>query len=75
MPDHCRTCRARIRWATTTGGVPIPLDHEPSATGNLRLDEHGRASVVPAVDRDLYAGELYTTHFATCPYAEEHWRR
>ena len=81
MPDRCRSCKAPIRWAVTEAGRPIPLDLEPVDAGNVRLDDArvpGGAPIAVIVfseDREAFAGELYLSHFATCPYAQEHRRR
>jgi hypothetical protein len=78
MADRCRTCKAPIRWAITDQGYPIPLDLEPVDDGNLRLagarykGGTPRALHVAPENRAEFAGELYRTHFVTCPYAEQH---
>jgi hypothetical protein len=74
MTDVGRSCKQPIRWATTRNGYPIPLDPEPAANGNLHVDDDGRATIVPR-DRRATAGALYVSHFATCPYADQHRRR
>ncbi|MCI4360649.1 MAG: hypothetical protein L3J91_03015, partial [Thermoplasmata archaeon] len=80
--EMCRSCKAAIRWAVSVKGKRIPLDADPLPDGNLRLyrpDPMGhvlrlppsRAIFVPRPER--VEGELlFVTHFATCPYAEEH---
>lgn len=73
MPDVCASCKAPIRWAPTRNGYLIPLDPDPVAGGNLRLDDQGRALIVPKDRRD--GASLYVSHFATCPYADQHRRR
>jgi hypothetical protein len=76
--DRCRTCKAQIRWAVTEQGYPIPLDAEPVGDGNLRLagarfkGGTPRALIVPKAERAGLDGELYRTHFVTCPFADEH---
>jgi hypothetical protein len=81
MADRCSSCKAPIRWAITDAGYPIPLDLEPAADGNLRLvgarfkGGTPRALVVAPANRAALAGELYKTHFVTCPYAEQHRQR
>jgi hypothetical protein len=79
MTDHCRSCRAPIRWATTANGRAMPVDLEPVPDGNLWLGRgpYGAviASVVPEERREELAGELYLPHFATCPHAHKHRRR
>jgi hypothetical protein len=82
MSDRCRSCKAPIRWAVTVEhNRPIPLDADPHPDGNIRLvaahDRGGapRAMVIAADAREQLAGELYRSHFATCPFADEHRRR
>lgn len=78
MPDLCSSCKARIRWAVTQTGRRIPLDPDPTARGNVRLEPAAPAGVaqtaivIPADQRARYAGQLYLSHFATCPYADQH---
>ncbi len=64
----CRACPARIRWARTKNGAPMPLDHDPSPTGNVRL-VRGVAHVVgpDRTDDPTDDGVRYTPHMATCP--------
>jgi hypothetical protein len=79
MTDVCRSCSAKIRWAITAGGHPMPLDYDPVEDGNLRLDpptngETPRVTIVPAKYR-VAGEELYKSHFATCVYADRHRKR
>lgn len=49
----------------------MPLDAEPTVDGNIILDAMGKAYVV---DADEYVNPKvarYTSHFATCPSADE----
>jgi hypothetical protein len=78
MSEFCTTCKAPILWAITSGGHPMPIDVDPVADGNLRL-EHGAGEmphvvVVPPSRRDP-SESLYVAHFRTCPYADQHRRR
>jgi hypothetical protein len=50
----------------------MPVDVKPSDHGNLRVDRRHVAHVVTQVERDAYVGPLWTSHFATCPFADEH---
>lgn len=67
----CRYCPARIRWARTTNGNPIPLDADPTDDGNVVLDETGlEAGVLGPLDAELARQEgidLFMPHHATCP--------
>jgi hypothetical protein len=52
-------------------GKAMPLDAEPTVDGNIILDAMGKAYVV---DADEYVNPKvarYTSHFATCPSADE----
>lgn len=69
-PDRCRTCKAPVRWVTTTSGRPMPIDPEPRADGNIMLDDHDVAHVVGAND----PRGAWVSHFATCPDAATHRR-
>jgi hypothetical protein len=66
----CWSCGAPILWARTEHDESIPLDPAPKAGGSIRLDA-GVAIVVPQAERE---GELYLSHFATCPDADRHRR-
>lgn len=73
MPDRstCRSCEAPIEWAYTVKGARIPLDivdDEPRTDANIVLDDGIARVVRPGL------GER-TSHFATCPGAEQHRRR
>lgn len=78
---ECRSCGAAILWARTERDKPIPLDAEPDPAGRivfvsgdtvrvLRKDEEPPShALVPR------KGQRYTSHFATCPNAEQHRRK
>lgn len=72
---RCRTCRAPIIWASSYGGARIPMDADPNAGKfALHMDEHG--TVHADMTEAPASGEpRYTSHFATCPDAEQHRRR
>lgn len=76
----CRSCTAAIIWAETVKGKRMTVDAAPADGGNIRLeyrrgDVPPLAHVVPKVERGNYGDESwYTSHFATCPQADE-WRR
>lgn len=78
MTEVCRSCKAPIQWAVTAGGKRIPIDRDMVVGGNLRLKRRSATSpplavIVPKADR--IDGEwLYVSHFATCPYADQHRR-
>jgi hypothetical protein len=65
-PDTtCSSCGALIFWARTTRGNRIPIDANPVANGNLRLDGV-EAHVVPI------GQGTHVSHFANCPNAGKH---
>lgn len=82
----CRSCAAPMLWVTFPSGKRNPLDPTPNPDGNIVLVEHedrgGRPWRLAMVvgNEDLLAEAralgvpLYTTHFKTCPDAEEHRR-
>lgn len=75
----CRSCSGPIDWAKSdTTGKPVPINHAPDPAGNLavRRDEDGTLRVRSApAGAKLAAGEQRgTSHFATCPNADQHRR-
>lgn len=72
-------CGASIRWVSLNGR-PHPINPEPSPKGTLGIIEHEVADpgfYEPAiavnlskVRRATWQGDLYVSHFATCPQAE-----
>lgn len=82
-PGTCRSevCGARFQWAETEKRRAIPIDLEPSETGNVRLTARNHlpgsplAEVLTGVELAAArrAGEpLYLAHFATCPGRAHH---
>jgi hypothetical protein len=69
MTDRCRSCQALIEWAFTVKGARIPLDIGSQPAANILLDEAGVAVVVPP------GQGTRTSHFATCPNADQHRKR
>jgi len=70
----CNSCKAQIRWLITTRGLKMPVDVQPSLFGNLQIDE-GIVSVLSDQEATIARRNgvnLYVSHFATCPNAEEH---
>lgn len=69
MTSRCRACGAEIRWERTAArDRAIPLDPDPIETGNVVLDDDGRAVVLGAGSLDLDGGRpRYMPHHATCP--------
>ncbi|WP_009473848.1 hypothetical protein [Rhodococcus sp. JVH1] len=78
--EQCRSCKAPIRWARTQHGKHIPINAEPSASGNVLLDHIGgvlhagvmRGNQLAAIRRT--DRPLFLPHFVDCPNAGE-WRK
>lgn len=77
----CRSCQAPIVWCSTARKKAMPVDAEPFtgdrfAPGLVTIteDETGPLAL-PATPFERAGGEaLYTSHFATCPQADQHRR-
>jgi hypothetical protein len=77
----CKSCGAAIRWVTVVrahgrGERAMPIDAEPSATGNVLLtgrnDRGPVARVLGAGESGVAGTPLYLAHFASCPNAKQH---
>lgn len=74
--DRCRSCLQPIIWAVTEAGKRQPLDRDPDPDGIVIAYQdplggwHSRA--LPNDQPVLPPWKRYTTHFATCPHADEH---
>ncbi len=70
---RCRSCNAEIIWANTPNGKVGPF--ELDAAGAWAI-EQGKARHVGVAQLELGAIQRagFTSHFATCPQADE-WRR
>ena len=68
----CKSCGAPIEWAHwETSGKATPIDAAPAANGNLAV-VNGKIHKYTAEDARL-ARDRRTSHFATCPDAQD-WR-
>lgn len=66
----CRSCEASIIWAESeTTGRPMPMDVTPDLKG-LFVIVAGKARRATA-DDDRLKRPRYTSHFGTCPDAEQ----
>lgn len=66
-PGRCRSCGASITWAELTSGKRHPFDGEIVAVRTQGSVLEGR--VIEHVDTTVT-----TSHFATCPDAQD-WRK
>ncbi len=76
VTQRCGSCRAAIRWVTTTNGRSMPIDPDPVDGGNLVLTYPSPGSalaiVVDPEQTMLDDPPRYVSHFATCPNADQH---
>lgn len=78
----CRSCGQPMVWVETIYGKRIPLDAQPSEKGNIVV-VNGIAIYISGPKREGEAREgaeraglrLYTSHFSSCPNAEQHRKR
>lgn len=71
---ECRSCRAEMIWCRTGRGKKMPVDAEPSRDGVFVLEGDDQDPVVRRLPNDAaatYTGDKYTSHFATCPNADD----
>jgi hypothetical protein len=79
--SECRSCHAKIVWAVTTKGRPIPIDPEPVPDGNIILEPRGTSwrPLPPLATVWTHGAQdgvvLYKSHFATCPAAAKFRKR
>jgi len=86
---ECKSCRRSIYWVRTTSGAKMPIDAIGSPTGNIVIvqtfapvnaaaDAYGNlktAEVFNPNDPRHRNLQRYTSHFATCPAADQHRRK
>lgn len=63
--SRCRSCDEAIVWMKTVNGKNIPVDADTVDEADLEWQDGA-----PLFDR-----EQHTTHFETCPDADQHRRR
>ncbi|WP_027500422.1 hypothetical protein [Rhodococcus sp. UNC363MFTsu5.1] len=73
----CTSCEAPIFFATTPGDEQMPVEVEPRADGNVHVtfSDPPTARVVGRGQAEgmRAAGiQLYRSHFASCPKANQH---
>lgn len=65
QPSKCRSCGAKIMWVKTAKGKNMPINYDP----DLAHEFVGEKGTKPEFDRDRM-----TSHFETCPNADDHRR-
>lgn len=78
----CSSCKADIFWRLhARTGNAAPLDAQPTADGNVVLDDDDTYRVLTKAERAAIADDetldtrpRYTSHFATCSSAASHRR-
>jgi hypothetical protein len=78
--EPCRSCDAMVIWCVTTAGKAMPVDVDPVPAGTIRIEQRGGPNPVARVltkaelaRTGFGAATLRTSHFATCPQADQ-WR-
>jgi hypothetical protein len=83
MTATCGSCGAPIRWAVTVNGKRMPVDDQPVPDGNLVLSDPTPGAYAPTAAHYVQPDQLtlfgdepprFTSHFATCPNADQHRR-
>lgn len=74
MAATCRSCGAPVIWCLTANGKRMPLDAEPADDGDFVLAYGDPPLASRAPGRSLFDEDLFTSHFATCPDADQ-WRQ
>lgn len=74
----CRTCGKPIKWIELKSGKKMPVDPDSfelweSEKGDTVVTSMGEVISFDAVKHAGDAREVYVSHFATCPQADN-WR-
>lgn len=71
-PERCNYCDAPIRWLTGSTGKRMPVNAQPSATGNviIRGDRAGVLGQRPAAAAREQGEQLHLHHVVDCPHAD-----
>lgn len=74
---RCRSCNRPVYWAKTRGGKSMPVDAAPAPDGNIFLSVSKATGALSAIAIGPGTARppgrnRYTSHFATCPNADEH---
>ena len=80
--SKCKSCGAEIKWITTVNGKSMPVDaepvqfhHDPSGTEIFVTDGGAVVRGITAKTGEEGTTTGYNSHFATCPFANQHRRR
>lgn len=74
-PSKCKSCGAPILWAKTSKGKRTPIDAEPVRIAVLTEDpETGKEIIEDGLVVIAEGAVGHTSHWATCPTAEQHRR-
>lgn len=72
MGAYCKSCGAAIRWAKTLAGKAMPLDAKSEKRVVITYDPDGPYG--PG-EEHCDVVDTYTSHFATCPNADQQRKR
>lgn len=65
----CKHCNRMVAWCRSENGNPIPLDPDPTDTGNIVVAYQDGKLVGHVLHKGETPGDgvVYISHFATCP--------
>ena len=79
---RCKSCGAEIRWIKTSKGKSMPVDpdyitywQKAGGTKKIVTPNGNVISADVTGDPESATGLGFTSHFATCPNADQHRRR
>ena len=74
---ECKSCAAPIIWALTGTGKRMPIDARPDPYGRIEITSirYDVPTITTHPQTPLHVPTLYTSHFATCPNADQHRKR
>lgn len=74
----CKSCGAPIRWTKTSRGKNMPIDEKPSEGGDFAVlpdTDPPEVEWLSSRSKTTHPGPFFTSHFATCPNADQHRRK
>ncbi len=69
MSDRCKSCEAPVKWVRMATGGKMLVNLPPEKRVVIDDRPHDAGSPLGSVQ------DTYTSHFATCPKADEHRRK